>query len=209
MATANSESLSNTEFFLDEEAESELTLSDPHSNHVEYYYSNHVEDPAACDESDFDNIKDHAGWVVKRARETLMKRDNKIPAKESVTESTLVYGDKAGALEIISALGKDFKQADGKFRFIVYIVHEHVVPFFLFLHNLVEKLINPNNVVLQKENILIDCLDKMARHKELREKWDHLTSSRLEHLSLFSKKIATFFVKSKQQILRKKGPKTE
>ena len=142
-----------------------------------------TEDAAAYDESDFDNIKDHAGWVVKRARETLMKRDNKIPAKKSVTESTLVYGDKAGALELISTLGKDFKQADGKFRFIVHIVHEHVVPFFLFLHNLFEKLINPYNVVLQKGNILIDCLDKMARHKELREKWYHLTSSRLEHLS--------------------------
>ena len=61
-----------------------------------------------------------------------MKRDNKIPAKESVTESSLVYGDKAGALEIISALGKDFKQADGKFRFIVHIVHENVVPFSVF-----------------------------------------------------------------------------
>ena len=32
-----------------------------------------TEDPAACDESDFDNIKDHAGWVVKRVRETLME----------------------------------------------------------------------------------------------------------------------------------------
>ena len=126
-----------------------------------------TEDPAACDESDFDNMKDHAGWVVKRVRETLMKGDNKIPAKESVAESTLVYGDKAGALEIIYALGKDVKQADGKFRFIV---HEHVVPFFLFLHNLVEKLINSNNIVFQKGNILIDCLDKMARNKKLREK---------------------------------------
>ncbi|CAB3981183.1 Hypothetical predicted protein [Paramuricea clavata] len=160
-----------------------------------------TEDPAACDESDFDNIKDHAGWVVKRARETLMKGDNKIPAKESVTESTLVYGDKAGALEIISALGKDVKQADGKFRFVV---HEHVVPFFLFLHNLVEKLINPNNVVLQKGNILIDCLDKMARHKELREKWDHLTSKSDETSVIVLQRIATFFVKSKQQILREK-----
>ena len=36
MTTANSESLSNTKFFLDEEAESELTLSDPHSNRAEY-----------------------------------------------------------------------------------------------------------------------------------------------------------------------------
>jgi hypothetical protein len=56
-----------------------------------------------------------------------MKGDNKIAAKESVAESTLVYGNKAGALEIISALGKDVKQADGKFRFS--IAHEHVVPF--------------------------------------------------------------------------------
>jgi hypothetical protein len=54
-----------------------------------------------------------------------------------VAESTLVYGDKTGALEIISALGKNVKQADKTFRFIV---HEHFVPFFLFLHNLVEKL---------------------------------------------------------------------
>ena len=132
-----------------------------------------------------------------------MKRDNKIPAKESVTESTIVYGDKAGALEIISAFGKDVKQADGKFRFIV---HEHVFPYFLILHNLVEKLINPNNVVLQKGNILIVCLDKMARHKELREKWDHLTSKSSSFIICHcSPKNCDFLCQSKPQILREKG----
>ncbi|CAB4031185.1 Hypothetical predicted protein [Paramuricea clavata] len=82
---------------------------------VESLEEESTKDPATCDASHFDNIKDHAGWVVRRAGETLMKGYNKIPTKESVAESTLVYGDKAGALEIISALGKDVKQADEKF----------------------------------------------------------------------------------------------
>jgi hypothetical protein len=43
---------------------------------------------------------------------------------------------------------------------------------------LVEKLINSNNIVLQKGNILIDCLDKMARHKELRELRDPKDSAK-------------------------------
>jgi hypothetical protein len=46
-----------------------------------------------------------------------------------VAESNVAKGDKSGALEIISALGKDVKQADGQFRFIF---HEHVVHFFCF-----------------------------------------------------------------------------
>jgi hypothetical protein len=69
-----------------------------------------------------------------------------------------------------------------------------------------EKLINSNNIVLQKGNILIDCLDKMARHKELREKWDHLTSKSDATSVIVLQRITTFFVKSKQQIyLEKKG----
>ena len=129
-----------------------------------------------------------------------MKGDNKIPTKESVTESTLVYGDKAGALEIIFALGKDVKQADEKFRFIV---HEQVVPSFLFLPNLIEKLINSNNIVLQKGNTLIDCLDKMAIHKELREKWDHLTSK--SDATLFSKELRLSLLNRNSKYLEKKG----
>lgn len=161
-----------------------------------------TKDPAACDESDLDNIQDHAGWVIKRARDTVTKGENKIPARESVTDSNMVYGDKTGALEIISTLGKDVKQANGKFRFIV---HDHVVPFFLFLHNLVESLINDNTMVLQKGNILLDCLDKMSKDKQLREKWNQLTAKSDATSVIVLQRIVTFFIKSKQQIIREKG----
>ena len=36
-------------------------------------------DLSVYDECDFTNIKDHAGWVVKRTRETLTQGENKIP----------------------------------------------------------------------------------------------------------------------------------
>ena len=104
-------------------------------------------------------------------------------------------------------MGKDVKQADGKFRFTV---HDNVVPFFVYLHNLVEKLINANAIALQKGNILIDCLDKMARNKELREKWDHLSSKSDATSVIVLQRIVAFFIKSKQQILReKKGLKPQ
>ena len=41
--------------------------------------------------SDFTNIKDHAGWVVIRTRETLAQGGNKIPAKASVADSTIKF----------------------------------------------------------------------------------------------------------------------
>ena len=96
-------------------------------------------DLSAYDECDFTNIKDHAGWVVKRTRE-----------------------------------------------------------------NLVEKLINANTIALQKGNILIDCLDKMASNKELREKWDQLSSKSDATSVIVLQRIVAFFIKSKQQILREK-----
>jgi hypothetical protein len=63
-------------------------------------------------------------------------------------------------------LGRDFKQADGKFRIVVY---EHIVPFFLFLHNLIERIITPN-IALQKGNILIYGLEKLAGAKRKMER---------------------------------------
>ena len=61
-----------------------------------------------------------------------------------------------------------------------------------------------------KGNILIDYLDKMARNKELREKWDHLSSKSDATSVIVLQRIVAFFIKSKQQILReKKGLKPQ
>jgi hypothetical protein len=125
-----------------------------------------------CDDSEFASIKDHAGWVIKRARETISKGESDSLKVMETEGGPSVCGEKRKALELISTLGRDFKQADGKFRFIVY---EHIVPFFLFLHNLIESIITPN-IALQKGNILIYGLEKLAANKVLREKWKDLTS---------------------------------
>ena len=162
-----------------------------------------VKGPAVCDESEFDTIRDHAGWVIKRARETIKKGEDAIPAKESdELESSVVHGSKLEALNLISSLGQDVKQADGKYRFIIY---EHVVPFFLFLHNLVESLINSTTMITHKGNILIDCLNKLYKNKELREKWIHVISKSDVTSVVLLQRIVTFFVKSKQQIIREKS----
>ncbi|CAB4031519.1 Hypothetical predicted protein, partial [Paramuricea clavata] len=114
---------------------------------------------------------------------------------------SVVCGEKHKALELISTLGRDFKQADGKFRFIVY---EHIVPFFLFLHNLIESIITPN-IALQKGNILIYGLEKLAANKVLREKWKDLTSLPSNATSVVVlQRIVTFSLKSKQQMIREK-----
>ena len=89
-----------------------------------------------CDKSDFDSIRDHGGWVVKRTRESILKGGSDVRAKESVDGSVVVHGDKGYAMEIIGSMGEDVKQSDGKFRFII---HECIVSFFVLLHNLVVK----------------------------------------------------------------------
>ena len=150
-----------------------------------------------CDESDFDSIRDHGGWVIKRTRETILKGESNVRAKES---AEVFYGDKGDAMKIIATMGEDVKQPDGKFRFII---HKNSTPFFLFLHNLVESLIDFRKMALEKGNILTSCLEKMSKNKELRDKWNGITSTTPNATSVFVlQNIVTFFVKSKQQIIR-------
>ena len=156
-----------------------------------------------CDESDFDSIRDHGGWVIKRTRENILKGESDVRAKESVGGSEVVsHGDKGDAMKIIATMGEDVKQPDGKFRFII---HKNFVSFFLFLHNLVESLIDLRNLALEKGNILTSCLEKLSMNKELRDKWNDITSTTPNATSVFVlQNIVTFFIKSKQQIIREK-----
>ena len=175
--------------------------SGSHINTVEEGQS--TEYPATCDESEFDNIRDHAGWVIKRVRDTLVKGKDELPAMESENDATVVQGSKVEALNLISNLGEDVKQSDGKFRFIVYY---HIVPFFLFLHTLVESLMTPTTMVAQKGTILIDCLEKLSKNKEIRAKWSSIVPiSNTPSSVVLLQRIVTFFLKSKQQIIREKG----
>ena len=133
-----------------------------------------------------------------------MKGHNLTPAKENVDEkSAVVHADKTTALPLISQLGEDVKQPDGRYRFLAY---EHVVPFFTFLHMLVENIMNPTNLISQRRNISMECLDQLFKNKELRKKWMSLTptNSDIKASVVVLQRIVIFFVKSKQQIIQEK-----
>ena len=64
---------------------------------------------------------------------------------------------------------------------------------FLFLHNLVESLIDLKKLALEKGNILTSCLEKLSINKELRDKWNGITSTSPNATSLFVlQNIVTF-----------------
>ena len=152
---------------------------------------------------DNETIRDHAGWAIKRARDVIFKGQNELPAKATVKDdSPVIFGSKADALAVLSLLGEDKKQPDDSYRFRIY---EHVIPFFIFLHKLAESLLSPENILREKENILKFCLDRMSTNKELRGRWNDLTpNSDMRTSVVVLQRIVTFFVKSKQQIIREK-----
>lgn len=158
---------------------------------------------ATCrDESESETVRDHAGWSIKRARDVIMKGQHQIPVKENKQESTIVHADKSSALAIISHLGQDVKQGDNSYRFVI---HQHVIPFFAYLHSLVEELLNPMNIASHKGEVILHCLSQLAINKELRQKWLHLVPNfDLKATTVVLQRIVTFFVKSKQQIVREK-----
>ena len=158
---------------------------------------------SCTDSSEYESIKDHAGWALKRTRDVLVKGPNQIPLKETdEPTSTILYADKPSAIEIISLLGTDVKQLDSNFRFII---HDHVTPFFVYLHVLVEEMLKPLNFETQRGNVLLQCLSELSKNKELREKWLALVSnSDLKTAIVVLQRVVTFFVKSKQQIVREK-----
>ena len=84
----------------------------------------------------------------RRVRDTLVKGKDELPATKSEIDSAVVQASNVEVLNLMSNLGEDDKQSDGKFRFIVY---NHIVPFFLFLRMLVESLMTPTTIVAPKD----------------------------------------------------------
>ncbi|XP_028407340.1 uncharacterized protein LOC114529967 [Dendronephthya gigantea] len=152
-------------------------------------------------DEDSESIRDHAGWAVKRARDVISKGQNELPLKETFKkDASIVFGTKSNALTVLSQLGGDQRQPNGNYRFCI---HEHVVPFFIFLHKLVESLLSPENILREKGNILKFCLDHMSINEELRARWNELIkTSDIPSSIAVLQRVVTFFIKSKQQIFR-------
>ena len=112
--------------------------------------------------------------------------------------------DKSVALELISKLGEDEKEDDGRFRFIT---NQEVGSFFVMLHSVVENLLSKNQFVVEKSTVVTNCLQQLSTNQQLRDDWFSLVNK-----CGFAKQVAvyvledicTMFVKSKQQIVREK-----
>ena len=74
---------------------------------------------AVDDIMETDAVKDHAGWAIKRARDIIKSSTkDKLRIKKSSGDDTWCEVNKSVALELLSKLGKNEKQQDGRFRFI-------------------------------------------------------------------------------------------
>ncbi|XP_028413897.1 uncharacterized protein LOC114536745 isoform X2 [Dendronephthya gigantea] len=183
--------------------EAEEQYFDRNDEHFSFSHDTGDSSSTSNAHQDNDTVRGHAGWAVKRARDVIFKGQDKVPAKETVNDdSPVIFSSKTAALAVFSLLGEDTKQANGNYNFIIY---EHVNPFFIYLHKLTELLLSPDNILREKENILKFCLDEMSTNKELRGRWNEITpNSDMVASVVVLQRIVTFFLKSKQQIIREK-----
>ena len=74
---------------------------------------------AESDSSELSAISYHAGWGIKRARDIIKHAsDEQLQIQNATNTKDFHHIEKSRALEVISNLGEDEKQADGLFKFI-------------------------------------------------------------------------------------------
>ena len=175
-------------------------LNKSHSVEMSTTFNTCVTDP---DENETETILDHAGWAIKRARDIIKKGTENIQLKQNNDpDSALVNAEKTTALTIISELGEDVAQHDGMHRFKV---HEKASDFFTYLHTQVEGHLH-ENIVFERGDVLRKYLDGLSLDIDLRTKWMNLIGPNwdIKASIVVLQRIVTFFVKSKQQIIREK-----
>ena len=101
---------------------------------------------------EIDSVKDHAGWAIKKARDIIKSStEDKLRIKKSSDDDIWCEVDKSVALELLSKLGNDEKQQDGRFR---VIPRREVGDFFLSLHVAVDNLLSKSQFVVEKEKVV-------------------------------------------------------
>ena len=143
-------------------------LNKIHSGEMSTTFNTCVTD---LNENETETILDHAGWAIKRTRDVIKKGTESIQLKQNNDpHSALVNAEKTTALTIISELGEDVAQHDGMHRFKV---HEKASDFFTYLHTQVEGHLH-ENIVFERGDVLLKCLDGLSLDSDLRTKWMNL-----------------------------------
>ena len=151
--------------------------------------------------SDAGNAKiiDHGGWCVLRTKQTLTSSTS-LSLRTSEDESSAIEKDEA--IKLCNFLGKDVAGDDGTFKFILKDI---CMDFFVYLHQCSESFVcnaNRSDLSITSSDMCLQMLQFLASNKELREKWNMLSSGFEKKSSiLVLKYICEFFVKVKQKQL--------
>lgn len=158
----------------------------------------------ALEDVELQAIKEHSGWVCKRVRDTFKSGPQTYQLKVSKRNNNCVEVPKQYIMDLVKCLGEEKLNQPGKFLFIPT---SETVTFFVYLHTIVEQIVK---VALQKyadKDILKHCLQVLSESSELREKWAKVLCGEENEMLIAARililqRIASMFVKSKQQIIR-------
>jgi len=156
------------------------------------------------DSSEFQAIKYHGAWSIKRSRDEIKRRSGNIIIKQSPKDPSEVIVTKEDAVALISKLGNDVLQTDYSY---IFEITDEVANFFIRLHDIVDAYLSKKSIATQKGSVVTNCLKVVSTSIEIRQIWT--TTVRMHGYSrgtqtVVLQYICTFFVKSKQQISREK-----
>ena len=151
------------------------------------------------------SIRDHAGWVLKRVRNLFNSRPDTYKVRVSKSDSSEIEENKHFILALIETLGNDVLVQQGRFRFVPV---PGVMDVFIYLHNIVERIVKEGLSTDASEDILKKCLAVLSEDNELHKLWNDLLKVKNHHDNfhaasvLLLQRTVTIFMKSKQQIIR-------
>ena len=122
----------------------------------------------------------------------------------SKSDSSEIQVNKHFILALIETLGNVLVQ-QGRFRFVPV---PGVVDVFIYLHNIVERIVKEGLSTDASKDILKKCLAVLSEDNELHKLWNELLKAKNDHDNfhagsvLLLERTVTIFMKSKQQIIR-------
>jgi hypothetical protein len=121
-----------------------------------------------------ESIQEHAGWVFKRARDLFKDGPEVHKIQLSKTNNVQVEVNKHFILSLIQRLGQDELAQPGRFLFNPIA---EVLEVFIYLHNMVEKIVKNELGNCADKDILKKCLKFLSEDPNLRKMWQKLLGS--------------------------------
>ena len=157
-----------------------IVLAESHDLNEEHEFFTKLSDSLSSNPHDEENdvnsiegktVQEHAGWVFKRVRDLINTGPQVHKIQVSKTNATESEVDKNYFQSLIERLGKDNLVQPGKFLFIP---ESSVVEVFIYLHEILEKIVKDGLKTCVDKDILKKCLQYLSEDKDLRKMWHKL-----------------------------------